>query len=129
MRQRPALWTLLSTTFGVVVGAIVAFGAMQAPLVRAQAPPSDHSIAAELIGAVVITGDGTQVGTVSAVSTHADGEISEIRITTSSPLGLGHRVVVLPPGDYVVLRGAVVLDLSPEEVDALPSTSSDGPRT
>lgn len=125
----------MCTAFGVVVGAVVAISTMQAPFVRAQAPaseqtsPSDHSIAAELIGAVALTGDGTQVGTVSAVSTSPDGTISEIRITTASRLGMGERVVVLPPGDYLVLRGAVVLDMSPEEVDALPSASKNSPRT
>jgi hypothetical protein len=42
-------------------------------------------------------------------------------MTMSSPLGLGQRIVVLPAGSFTLLRGAVVVDLMPEELDALPS--------
>jgi hypothetical protein len=48
---------------------------------------------------------------------------------SAARLGLGERVVVLPRGSYIIVRGAVVLAMSPEEVDALPSASNDSPQT
>jgi hypothetical protein len=63
---------------------------------------------------------------VAAVSTGPGGDITEIRITTASPLGVGERTVVLPAGSYIVLRGAVVLDLSRAELDALPNAGDTG---
>jgi hypothetical protein len=71
-------------------------------------------------GASVFIGDGHIVGEISAVSIAANGKINELRMNAPSPLGLGERTVVLPPGSYIVLRGAVVLDLSMSDVDALP---------
>jgi hypothetical protein len=95
----------------------------------AQSPPAQESIAEELMGASVFAADGTEVGEVSAVLLGAAGDISEIRIVTPSPLGIGERTVILPRGSYMVLRGAVVVDLSAAEVDALPSAGdSSSPR-
>lgn len=117
MVWRKAVPNLLVATFVLLAGAALV------QLAAAQGPHEADSLAAELVGAPVFTGDGTQVGKVAAVSEGADGQIREIRITTASPLGLGPRTVVLPAGSAIVLRGAVVVDLSPAEVDALPSVS------
>jgi PRC-barrel domain len=75
----------------------------------------------ELMGAPVFAANGPEVGEVSAVAMAGDGIITEVRVTTASALGLGMRTVVLPPGTYVALRGAVVVDLSSAEFDALPT--------
>ena len=90
-------------------------------LAQAPSTPPQDQIASELIGARVFTAEGSEVGEVSAVSIGPRGEISELRMTMSSPLGLGQRIVVLPAGSFTLLRGAVVVDLMPEELDALPS--------
>jgi hypothetical protein len=95
------------------------------PRAQSGSPPRE-TLADELIGAMVVVPDGTRVGEVSAVSIGSGEEITEIRMTTASPLGLGNRTVILPPGSFMVLRGAVVLDLSAAEVDALPSVA--GPK-
>ena len=101
----------------------VLLGLAAAPLVHAQegamAPPQPE----ELIGARAFTANGTDVGEIAAITVTPGGEIGEVRMTTASPLGLGQRTVILPLGSIIVLRGAIVLDLSPSEVDALPSAS------
>ncbi len=90
----------------------------------AQTPVEPGSEAAELIGGVVFSAEGIEVGEVSAVTVGQDGQIAEIRMTTARPLGLGQRIVVIGRGKFMALRGAVVLDLSAEEVDALPSPAA-----
>jgi hypothetical protein len=89
----------------------------------AQEQPTAPPRPSELIGAKVFTGDGSPVGEIAAVSVGPDGMVSEMRMNAPSPLGLGQRTVVLPLQSVIVLEGAVVLDLSPSEVDALPSAS------
>jgi sporulation protein YlmC with PRC-barrel domain len=89
---------------------------------RDQAAP-EHE-AAELIGASVFAADGTEVGEVGAVTLSADGQISEVHVTIASSLGLGSRTVVLSHGTFVALRGAVVVDMTPEELNTLPSPAS-----
>jgi hypothetical protein len=77
---------------------------------------------AALIGIAVYSADGQEVGTVAAVTVESNGDIREIRLTTSSPMGLGERIVTISQGGFVVLDGAVVLDLSAAEVNALPAS-------
>jgi hypothetical protein len=86
----------------------------------AQTPPAEQSTAAGLIGAGVFSAEGAEVGKVSAVTVAQDGQITEIRFTTASRLGLGERTVAVRQDSFIALTGAVVLDLSAEEVDALP---------
>jgi len=93
-------------------------------VVLAQTQVEPGSEAAELIGGVVFSSEGTEVGEVSAVTVGQDGQFAEIRMTTARPLGLGQRIVVIGRGRFMALRGAVVLDLSAEEVDALPSPAA-----
>jgi hypothetical protein len=89
------------------------------------APPQD--VIEELVGASVFAADGGEVGEVASISIHSDGQIKEIRMTTPSPMGIGTRVVILPRGSYMLLRGAVVVDLSRAEVDALPTATAGAP--
>lgn len=86
----------------------------------AQTPSAEDAPAAGLIGASVYSVEGTEVGTVSVVSVGQDGYISEIRFTRSSSLGFGERIVTVYPDVFVALDGAVMLELSADEVDALP---------
>ena len=75
-----------------------------------------------LIGSAAYSADGQEVGTVSAVTVESNGDIREIRLTTASPMGLGERTVAISQGGFLVLDGAVVLDLSAAEVNALPAS-------
>jgi sporulation protein YlmC with PRC-barrel domain len=86
----------------------------------AQAPNGQASPAEALIGASVYSTEGSDVGTVAAVTVGQDGHINEIRFTTSSRLGIGERTVAVKQDSFIALEGAVVLDMSAEEVDALP---------
>lgn len=75
---------------------------------------------AGLIGVSVFSSEGVEVGTVSAVTVAPDGRIGEIRFTTSVRLGLGGRTVAVQPDSFIALTGAVVLELSTDEVSSLP---------
>jgi hypothetical protein len=86
----------------------------------AQAPQPDKGAAAQLIGASAFSSDGGEIGQVSAVSVDGDGLITEIRVTLALPLGLGERTVAIEQGHFIPLGAGVMLDLSMEEVQALP---------
>jgi PRC-barrel domain len=77
-------------------------------------------IVAELVGAPVLTADGPEIGQVSDVSIDREGRPERIRMTTGAILAFGLRTIELPQGAFTVLRGAVVLDLPAEAVQALP---------
>jgi len=100
----------------LLVGLLIGFVGFMA---LAQSPGGQRDPAAELVGVAVLSAEGTEVGTVSAVTVGADGRIAEIRLTTSSPSGVGTRTVAIPQGSFTALDGAVVLDLSADEIDAL----------
>ena len=76
----------------------------------------------DLIGADVLATDGTAVGEVAAITMGADGDFAEIRIAVEAPLGIGKRIVIIPPTSFMIRRGAVVLDLSATDVEALPTS-------
>jgi hypothetical protein len=58
---------------------------------------------------------------VSDVSIGAEGRIDKIRVRTPSPLGLGGRIVEIPVPAFTILHGAVLLELTAEEVNEFPS--------
>lgn len=101
----------------IVAGVLVGFFGF---IAAAQTPNGRESPAEALIGASVYSAEGSEVGTVAAVTIGQDGHINEIRFTMPSRLGLGERTVAVRKDSFVALEGAVVLDLSAEEVDALP---------
>src|SRR6185503_6392392 len=117
LMPRSILLTLLTLRRAVVVAVLLGVasiaGAMAQDRVMA---PSDPS---ELIGAKVFAADGREVGEVMAISIGRGDEVTEIRMTTGSPMGIGPRTVVLPLRGITLLRGAVVVDLSSSEVDML----------
>jgi sporulation protein YlmC with PRC-barrel domain len=80
----------------------------------------------ELIGAPVYASDGHEVGEVVDVSMSRDGEVDAVRIKTGTFLGLGERVLTLPKGNFMALRGAVVLDVPAEAIETLSPLQSDG---
>src|SRR6476646_2101931 len=85
-----------------------------------------EQVVEELIGAPVYASDGHEVGEVVDVSTSSDGEVDAIRFRTGIFLGLGERVLVLPKGNFTVLRSAVILDVPAEAVEALNPPQSNG---
>jgi hypothetical protein len=92
----------------------------------AQPPMLEESDAAELVGAPVQSAEGFGVGEVSAVTLRGDGEVTEIRMTMEQALGMGERIVVLPPNTYLVLRGTVILQLPLDEIRQLPTLQEKG---
>ena len=98
---------------------------------QAEAPGKiDHETAetlAELIGAPVFAAGGAEIGQVADIAFDDQGRPARLRITTQGTLGLGERTVNIPNGAYMVLRGAVVLDLTPDQLRRLPDTGGQKP--
>jgi hypothetical protein len=81
---------------------------------------------AELIGAPVFAAGGVEVGQIADISFDDQGRPQRLRITTGGDLALGTRTVEIPKGTFMVLRGAVVLDLTPDAVRQLPDAGGYG---
>jgi sporulation protein YlmC with PRC-barrel domain len=75
---------------------------------------------AELLGAPVFAAGGREIGNVADISFDEEGRAKRLLVTTEANLGFGTRTVNIPIGTFIVLRGAVVLDLTPEQVRRLP---------
>jgi hypothetical protein len=114
-----------TTSKSTLIAAAFALAASLAAPASAQSPGKVDleaaEMAAELIGAPVFAADGPQVGEVADVSVDATGQPDRVRMTTGAALGLGARTVELPPGSYLLLRGAVVLEMPAEVVQSLPA--------
>lgn len=128
MRSPSLRWRKVVGTSAILAGMLIGFvGVMavaQTPGGSDQANPDllvQEAPAQALIGAPVLSADGTEVGTVSAVTVAADGHLSEVRFTTSALLGLGERTVTVAQDSFLALDGAVVIHMSAEEVGALPA--------
>jgi PRC-barrel domain len=104
----------------IAVGLCVGFVGFMALAQSPQPPQQETAPAAQLIGASVFSSDGAEIGVVSAVSVADDGLITQIRVTIALPLGLGERTVPVEQGHFVPLGRGVMLDLSVEELEALP---------
>jgi hypothetical protein len=105
----------------VLLGLMLGFGGLG----HAQAPgtgPSEDTEAlhAEMLGAPVFAADGALIGHVSDISYDEEDQPKRIRMTSASTLGLGSRMLEIPAGLFTVLRGAVVVDLPAEAMQALP---------
>jgi sporulation protein YlmC with PRC-barrel domain len=100
---------------------ILGFGAVSYAESGAPAPDQDAAaIHTEMLGAPVFAADGVLIGQVSDISYDEEDQPQRIRMTSASALGLGTRVLEIPAGLFTVLRGAVVVDLPAEAVQALP---------
>ena len=107
----------LATMLAIVFGAATTIHAKDHGKVTLEA--AEWEIA-QLIGTPVSAG-GEEIGVVSDVSIGAEGRIDKIRVRTPSPLGLGERIVEIPVPAFTILHGAVLLDLTAEEVNEFPS--------
>lgn len=117
MRLRTVKQRKIVAAAAIFAGILIGFFGF---IAVAQTPGDSESPAAALIGVNVFSAEGTEVGAVAAVTVGQDGQINEIRFTTSAQLGLGERTVAVKRDSFIALNGAVVLDLSSEEIYALP---------
>jgi len=95
------------------------------PVCQAQSPDTgdDQNAAAihtEMLGAPVYAADGVLIGQVNDIAYDEEDQPKRIRMTSASVLGLGARTLEIPAGLFTVVRGAVVIDLPAEAVQALP---------
>ncbi len=102
---------------------IIAMFLTCAPPAHAQTPGKVDLEAAEpiaeLLGAPVFAADGLQVGEVADIRVDEEGQPARLRMKTGVTLGIGTRTVDVPRGAFIVLRGAVVLELPLEAVQSL----------
>ena len=84
-----------------------------------------RELAAEIIGAPVSDPRGTEIGEVTDVSFDEDGQPDRLRVRISAHLGFGDRTVEVPRGTYILLRGHAVLELSADDLHALPDVGDE----
>ena len=84
-----------------------------------------NELAAEILGARVSDPMGTEIGKVADISFGEDGQPDRLRVRTSALLGFGERTVEVSRGTFMLLRGHVVLELSADELHALPEVGDD----
>jgi sporulation protein YlmC with PRC-barrel domain len=80
---------------------------------------TQQDIVRELIGAPVYSTDGREVGTVADIALDEDQQFDTLLMKTSRTLGFGERTVRVPGSAFIALRGAVVLDLPAQSMDAM----------
>lgn len=90
---------------------------------EATAPAEDE--ASSLSGAPVYARDGTEIGTVAGTRSGENEQLVAIVVEAGEPLGLGTRQIMLGRPDFVALRGAVSVDMSPTEFDRYPAAPSE----
>jgi sporulation protein YlmC with PRC-barrel domain len=73
-----------------------------------------------LIGLVVFSSDGRELGTVDTIDAEPGGKITAINIKTGGFLGFGTKVVAIPEGKFQRAGDIVQLGMTAEEVSKLP---------
>jgi sporulation protein YlmC with PRC-barrel domain len=73
---------------------------------------------AELIGAPVFAKDGVEVGAVADIAFDEELQPQRLHMTTGKVLGFGVRILDIPRGAFMPMRGAVILDVPAEAVSA-----------
>lgn len=95
--------------------------------IRAEVPGKIDIEAAEmtadLIGAPVFATDGSAVGEVADVFFNEENEPTGLKMKAAAHLGLGTRIINVPKGAFIVLRGAVILEMPAGALPALPELS------
>src|SRR5215510_1711967 len=108
----------------LIVAAFLITALVTAPTARAEMPGKIDlqaaEVATELLGAPVFAADGPQVGEVADLQVDEEGQFTRLRMKSGALLGIGTRTIEIPAGTFIVLRGAVVLDLPAETVQSLP---------
>ena len=83
-----------------------------------------EALAGHLIGWHVIAGGSGEIGEIADIALDEEGRLATIRIRMPSPLGFGERIVEIPAPALTVLRDAVVLDLTAEDLDLFPTVNT-----
>ena len=73
---------------------------------------------AELIGAPVYAKDGVEVGTVADIALDEELQPQRMRMITDKALGFGTRILDVPKGAFMPVRGAVILHVPAEAVSS-----------
>ena len=115
----PCGGVLVMRICSIVLGAFV----MLAPTAHAEflgkVDLEAAELAAELIGAPVFAADGPEIGQVADLLFDDNGQPARLRIETAAALGFGGRIIELPKGTFMVLRGAVSLDFPAEALQSI----------
>ena len=86
---------------------------------RAAAPAA----AGSLVGLVVKSSDGTNLGNVQSVTTEPDGKTA-IGIKVGGFLGFGGHIVAIPDGKFNRVGDTVQINLTADEVNKLPKAKT-----
>jgi hypothetical protein len=127
-QRRVAIMPLFSMKSAVFASLIAL-----APLASAQAPGKldmeAAELAMELIGRPVYASDGGVVGTVTDLAFDENRRPQAMRMETARQLGLGTRILQVPRGWFMTLRGAVVLDMPADAVEFFPEVADEDDET
>jgi sporulation protein YlmC with PRC-barrel domain len=93
-----------------------------ADLGMTQLGPTTESL--HVIGVTAYVSDGTELGEVTDVKIGDHGDVQEILIAMSAPLGFGAKTVAIPMERCITLRGAVIVEMPITEVVRLPDVDA-----
>jgi hypothetical protein len=108
------IWAVLCTGLTVATSSSQTPGKVDAEIVE---------FAVRLLGTPVLA-EGREVGKLADISFTDEGSVDKIRISTASRLGFGARIVEIRAGAFKIRRNAVVLDMPPDALDALPTADA-----
>lgn len=108
------IWAVLCTGLTIATTSSQTPGKVDAEVVE---------LAVRLIGAPVLA-EGREVGKLADISITDEGRVDKIRISTGARLGFGARIVEIGAGSFKIRRNAVVLDIPPDALDALPTADA-----
>jgi hypothetical protein len=117
-KRRP--WLIPTISAVLCAGLTVATSWSQTP---GKVDAEVAELAVRLIGAPVLA-EGKEVGKLADISITDEGRVDKIRISTGAKLGFGTRIVEIRAGSFKIRRNAVVLDIPPDVLDALPTADA-----
>jgi hypothetical protein len=116
---------LISTPKALVVATILTMSSVGYAQNPGKVDMEASELSAEVIGAPVSDPYGTRIGEVVDLSFDEEGQPNTLRMKTDAVLGFGERTVEVPKGAFMLLRGAVVIDLPADAVQSLPEIADD----
>ena len=79
----------------------------------------------DVIGAPVSDRTGTEIGQVADISYDEDRQPDRLRVRVSAHLGFGERTVEVSRDTFIVLQGHVIVELSSDDLRALPEVGDE----
>jgi hypothetical protein len=92
------------------------------PVMKLEVASSKRALS---VGDPVLAADGTLVGTVSGLSRDPRGHVERIRVTETTQMGSGQRILIIRDGHFSVGASAVQLKLGVAELDAIPQAMTE----